>query len=94
MGEAMTWQPIETAPKDGTWVLLSGGAVEYDWDGKTKPAMVVGQYTHWRDGVTAEEGWWQFAWYDGGFYGEYEAPTHWQPLPAPPDAARSTEEGE
>ena len=77
------WQPIETAPKDGTWVLLAGGDIDYGWDDPSKPASVVGQWT-------ADSECWQFAWYDGGFYGEYETPTHWRPLPAPPaiDQAR------
>jgi hypothetical protein len=66
------WQPIETAPKDGTWVLLTGGKVDYGWDGETLPPCVVGQW----DGER-----WQFAWYDGGHYGHYEAPTHWMPVP-------------
>lgn len=70
------WQPIETAPKDGTWVLLSGGLIDYGWEhGATKPSSVVGQ---WNDDASC----WQFAWYDGGYYGEYENPTKWQPLPA------------
>jgi hypothetical protein len=71
----MTWQPIETAPKDGTWVLLTGGDIDYGWDGGFKPSVVSGQWADTR---------WQFAWYDSGYYGEYENPTHWMPLPPPP----------
>ena len=37
------WQPIETAPRDATWILLSGGTV--DWAeyafGITCPPVVV-----------------------------------------------------
>ena len=73
------WQPIETAPRDGTWILLTGGSIEYSWDGDSQPAAVVGQYAI---ALTTER--WQFAWYDGGYYGEYVDPTHWMPLPEPP----------
>lgn len=79
------WQPIETAPKDGTWVLLSGGSIRYGWDGDDIPKCVCGQYTSYLNGSGYDGGWWQFAWYDGGYYGEYEGPTHWQPLPEPPE---------
>ena len=76
----MAWQKIETAPKDGTWVLLSGGTIQYGWDGGDAPHAVVGQYTNERNGTITE--WhWQFAWYDGGYYGEYVNPTHWMPCP-------------
>ena len=61
----MSWQPIETAPKDGTEVLLceplSGG---YHF-------IVVGAF--WR----------QLDWITGG--GRQVDPTHWMPLPAPPE---------
>ena len=35
------WSPIETAPKDGTWMLLAGGTTEYRWDGDEPPPMVA-----------------------------------------------------
>lgn len=79
--EALTnpWQPIESAPRDGSWVLLTGGTIDYGWDGDTIPPVVIGQ--------SCGESDWQFAWYDCGYYGEYENPTHWQPLPTPPEGA-------
>ncbi len=78
------WQPIESAPMDGTWVFMTGGTIGYGWDGDTDPACVVGQWTHDLNARYREKGRWQFAWYDGGYYGEYENPTHWMPLPSPP----------
>lgn len=74
------WQPIATAPKDGSWVLLSGGYIDYGWDAEDNPHCVVGQ-------SYASRNWgdcWQFAWYDSGYYGIYNNPTHWMPLPEPP----------
>jgi len=85
---AQLWQPIETAPKDGTWVLLRSGDIDYGWDGDTKPPAVVGQYVVSEDPEEASGGW-QFAWYDSGVYGEYDNPTHWMPLPAPPIEVQS-----
>lgn len=81
----MDWQPIETAPMDGTWVLLTGGSINYGWDGDTTPEVVSAQYSHELNFAKAD-GHWQFAWYDGGYYGMYPNPTHWMPLPGKPDA--------
>lgn len=78
MGE---WRPIESAPLDGSWVLVSGGTIDCEsMDNRPVPAQwtneLNGQMTEWH---------WQWAWFDGGYYGWYENPTHWMPLPEPPD---------
>ena len=67
------WLPIESAPKDGTLVLLSrpGAAV---WQGNW-----VGQ-----SGRYVINGWTRFNSVDIGW-----EPTHWQPLPTPPAALAS-----
>ena len=75
------WQPIATAPQDGSWVCLRGGQIDYGWDCNEQPPFVVGQW------VRCDKGHWQFAWYDGGYYGEYETPTEWRPASPLPDAA-------
>ncbi len=76
------WQPIETAPKDGAWVLVYGRGPDDEAKGERRTA--VAQFTNYLNGITREEFWWQFAWYDGGYYGGFDEPTHWMPLPAPP----------
>lgn len=68
------WQPIETAPKDGSDILL----------GTTAEANAGYGYVcegHYVD----EHGWYQANtdWTDT-FDGEVN-PTHWMPLPPPPD---------
>ena len=72
---------METAPKAGTWILLVGGESS-DEEGGSR--VVVGQWSDDLYGHKTEPRW-MFAWYDGGYYGEYDAPTHWMPLPAPPE---------
>ena len=75
------WQPIETAPKDGTRVLV--------WSDE----LYLKPYIAWW-GVDAnhpEHEPDQFEWLTGdgddwstGYYYTPCAPTHWQPLPEPP----------
>lgn len=83
----MGWKPIKTAPRDGSWVLLVGGNCDGDaGDNDRRP--VVAQWTNYRNGRTGRAlGRWQFAWYESGYFGTYDGPTHWMPLPAPPVSA-------
>ena len=66
------WQPIETAPRDGTFVLLFGP------DG-----IDMGKYEPWA--ADYGSGWERFrtAEYDNDGV-MITHPTHWMPLPPPP----------
>lgn len=78
------WQPIETAPRDGSPILIfdptqapssstesqSGKVVTYD-----DPRYAIG---YWRVWKTSGEWMW------GNRNSSYVSPTHWMPLPAPP----------
>lgn len=68
------WQPIETAPKDGTWVLLFSPDAEPD-------TPFIGQ---WRDVEDYPDGgaWWEN---NGSSYCIDADPSHWQPLPESPE---------
>lgn len=79
------WRDIETAPRDGTRVLLAMGDGDVRdgwWDGE------VELVAH----PTIDQMIWRGAWVDGEVHGsiwglvkvEYD-PTHWQPLPSPPE---------
>jgi len=74
----MEWQPIETAPRDGTRVLAfawgaSGGPLDAfygvaGWavaDPDVNPGIPVEELSLW---------WWEYR----------IRPTHWMPLPEPP----------
>ena len=78
----MEWQPIETAPKDETTILVYGC-----WEGEL----------HGRDD---EPDVWKASYFYGTWSiegGEYYSqrvinPTHWMPLPLPPNVSRETQE--
>lgn len=65
------WQPIETAPKDGSAILLAGpfehGCIIAFWSdpsiGDTEPS---------------DSGWYEFEWSGNPIHGQ---PTHWSPIP-------------
>ena len=64
------WRPIETAPKDGTEILLRG-IVTYPSIDEGKRVTVIGYWADMNGG-----GW---VW-----YGATTNFTHWRPLPEPP----------
>lgn len=74
----MIWQPIETAPKDGTEVLL--------FDPNCEPKILIASYAvreRLRNGkvIARYEQWeWPMILYSGR-----PNPTHWMPLPQEPD---------
>ncbi len=71
------WQPIETAPRDGTVVLLGRDVGE--------PWGFVRGYGHF-EGKADEliSGWLSYGLYDPPGNLGLGNPTHWMPLPAPP----------
>ena len=79
------WQPMQTAPKDGSEVLL---AVE-------QRAGMPGRYLvgHWMPGghciedhPPIDRGWY---FWNGSMFDEASKPTHWMPLPDVPILADS-----
>lgn len=79
-GEVEGWRPIETAPRDGTWLLLwlpyAGGY------GQCHIAPGRWAKDHYRK---------TFSWFING--NGMRRPTHWRPLPAPPVAALASDAG-
>lgn len=74
------WQPISTAPKDGTTVLLFR---------RVEPWNVVG-YGTWFDDYGAQ-GWLARGFSDPPGNLGLVHPTHWAPLPKPPQPASEPE---
>jgi len=64
----MNWQPIETAPKDGTDLLLF-----YPSSDGEAPFIDVNRWLDWPREMNA------YSWTTGGVN-----PTHWMPMPEPP----------
>jgi hypothetical protein len=86
----MDWQPIETAPKDGTLVLvcntLGNGTIT-----SIKGKIAVARYAYHLDGL--DESIWEYGTYysedSKGNLGSYLiSATHWMPLPKPPEESK------
>jgi len=80
------WQPIETAPKDGSWILVFGDRYDREslppigaarWEVRTFQSWQQVSDTR-KELVTEDASDWDC---ESGI-----APTHWQPLPEPPTA--------
>ena len=72
------WQPIETAPKDGTPIL--GWSIEYGARETRSDTYTPGS-PGFAQGLT--DRWWYWEEPKHNWASRWN-PTHWQPLPAPP----------
>ena len=80
----MEWKPIETAPRDGTRIIVYstystesgvGGGMDGPWVGEV----------FWQDGwYNEDKSGWMIANCDEE-YGCFVVATHWMPLPPPPE---------
>lgn len=82
MGE---WQPIETAPKDGFFLVYRDGAMRTMWryEGRWENPDIPVMVTEFGDKLVSNETervYGRRLETSGGIY----EPTHWQPLPEPP----------
>lgn len=77
------WQQIETAPKDGTDVIVLLNVAD----------VAVVHIAWWRDGELnaagefLEPGWWSYTLgsVTQELLNDYRSPTHWMPMPEPPE---------
>ncbi len=82
--EAMTeWQPIETAPKDGTSILVyvAGESLYPTAANYCSREYLLEEYG---DAEYMDEGWYWGYGYPTDFSAHVIEPTHWMPMPAPP----------
>jgi len=72
------WQPIETAPKDGTPVLVCGGTATLpcEWENIPIQEATIACFHNrqWNGDVTTDGNCWRLN------------PDYWMPLPTPPEA--------
>ncbi len=77
------WQPIETAPKDGSTILLCVSNSERE------PVIVTGLWVteamDW-SGWPITEPTWREVWCHFQLASDGDNPTHWMPLPTPPQS--------
>ena len=79
-GGGAGWQPIETAPKDGTWfvICLPGEGFEI---GRFDPTNWTEYVPSEIDGLFRQQ---ERVIYEWGGFNNFQSATHWMPLPAPP----------
>lgn len=75
------WQSIETAPKDGTDILLA--EISHDRGQISYGEIDIGAWQKEPMSMD-EEG--NSYWYWFTNFGRVQEPTHWMPLPEPPNA--------
>jgi len=96
------WQPIETAPRDGTEILLGRASEEEDDPGVSVPGYWQAGYEDGIDYMGCDDGFVDShhqTFHGGRSFGAEShryapnQPTHWMPLPPPPLAGKEGQEG-
>jgi hypothetical protein len=82
--EIVMWQPIETAPKDGTDIIVMYVHI-------STQIVHAAFWLEYQEGLDNpdDEGWWTYDWSEVSrvkMSGDW-TPTHWMPLPALPEGA-------
>lgn len=81
----MNWQPIDTAPKDGTEILGWGECAGEINGPHGVPCKAL---IEWRGGRTDWAGY-EWSVNGGDHYSTWMKPTHWFPLPPPPSEVKT-----
>jgi Lar family restriction alleviation protein len=79
-GGGAGWQPIETAPKDGTWFVICLPGKRYEV-GRFYPAKWTDYVPSEIDGLFRQQ---ERVIHEWGEFNNFHRATHWMPLPAPP----------
>lgn len=97
----MEWMDIASAPRDGTWILVTGGDTgegeDYvEAEGCKRPVVAFYDPPQWMPDDDEHYPVWSYAAWDCAWRSGYSHPTHWMPLPPAPTApaARTVLEGE
>ncbi|MET0439152.1 MAG: DUF551 domain-containing protein [Devosia sp.] len=85
-GDVLTWQPIETAPKDGTVIDVwrkQGGRETVSWGLRPHDCGEMGPHCD-SDWHSENKPGWVCATFGEFVGGKHNPFTHWMPLPPPP----------
>jgi hypothetical protein len=83
MSNKPQWQPIETAPKDGTEILAYEKCDYLYSNGEIKPFERI-KIVRWDEVMQWDNPEDEHDWLTGSSFDEQINPTHWMPLPKPP----------
>lgn len=78
----MDWQPIDTAPRDGTWFMICCAQEGFDSYevGRFDP-YYSDEYVEVEGGLYRKQ---KRSSYDWAGFNNFHRATHWRPLPPPP----------
>jgi hypothetical protein len=82
------WQPIETAPRDGTMILIAPHMLTCWWEFGDDEWLTTTIALNSADGTIANDGWQNAKMWFCVYASQYGVePTHWHVLPEPPVSA-------